>query len=145
MSKNQTISTNRKANHDYIIKDKYEAGIVLSGQDVKKIVSNTVQITASYVTFKNGAVHLMNFNPSDDPDRQSRILLLNKKEISRIISAIEKEGMTAVPLRLYTNDRGRIKVEIATAKGKDAVDKRNALKKRDWNLEKSRLFKDNNR
>ena len=142
---------NRRARYDYAIGETYEAGIMLVGTEVKALRTGKATIAESYVSLdKAGEVWLINANIPEylqanrfnhEPKRQ-RKLLLNMKEIVKIEKAIEREGMTVVPLKIYFNDKGRAKVEIAVAKGKQNHDKRETEKLRDWNREKSRLLRD---
>lgn len=144
-----TIIRNKKATHDYLIEDRFEAGIVLEGWEVKALRSGKAQLVDSYVILQNGEAYLVgcHINPlatasthvKPAPQR-SRKLLLNKKELSRLIGATEQKGYTIVALSLYWK-HGLVKVEIALGKGKKLHDKRAAEKDKDWNREKERLFK----
>ncbi|TNF69509.1 MAG: SsrA-binding protein SmpB [Gammaproteobacteria bacterium] len=144
-----TIALNRKARHDYILEDKYEAGIVLKGWEIKSIRQGRVQISDSHVIVRKGEVWLLNalITPLHsasthvvaDPSA-TRKLLLNRREINKLIGGVEKEGYTIVPLAMYFKG-SRVKVEIALAKGKKLHDKRSSSKERDWQREKERIFK----
>lgn len=143
------LAENRKARFDYEILDKLEAGMVLTGTEVKSLRVGKANIAESYASFEKGEFWLINSYISEyteanrfnhDP-RRLRKLLVSKKEASRMFNAVSREGMTIVPLRLYFNNKGRVKIEIATAKGKKLHDKRETEKSRDWNREKSRLLK----
>ena len=142
---------NRRARYDYEIFDPVEAGIMLTGTEVKGMRSGKATITESYVDVdKKGEVFLINANVPEylqanrfnhDP-RRPRKLLLNKREIAKLAQGVEREGMTIVPLKLYFNVKGRAKLEIALARGKKLHDKRQTERNRDWNREKSRLLRD---
>ena len=142
------ISHNRKAHFNYTFKEMYEAGIVLSGSEVKSLRAGKVSIAESYAFDNNGEIFLVNSNiPSykessynDHNPNRNRKLLLNKKEINKLIGRINREGFTLVPTKLYFK-RGKAKVEIAVAKGKKQYDKRQTKKKRDWNKERARFFR----
>ena len=142
------ISNNRKARFNYFFKEFYEAGIALKGSEVKSLRDGKANISESYAFDHHGEMYLVNSHiPSykessynnHDP-RRSRKLLLNKKEINRLIGRVNREGFTLVPTKLYFK-KGKAKVEIAVAKGKKKYDKRHVKKKRDWNREKSRYFR----
>ena len=148
-----TIALNRKARHDYFIEECLEAGLSLLGWEVKSLRDNKVQITESYVIYKNNELflfgaHISPLNSASshvdcDPIR-TRKLLLNRLEINRLREKITQKGATVVPLKLYWV-RGRVKLEIGVAKGKKAHDKRQDIKERDWKMDKARVLKDNNR
>ena len=142
------ISNNRKARFNYFFKEFYEAGIALKGSEVKSLRDGKANISESYAFDHHGEMYLVNSHiPSykessynnHDP-RRSRKLLLNKKEINKLIGRVSREGFTLVPTKLYFK-KGKAKVEIAVAKGKKQYDKRHVKKKRDWNREKSRYFR----
>ena len=142
------ISNNRKARFNYFFKEFYEAGIALKGSEVKSLRDGKANISESYAFDHHGEMYLVNSHiPSykessynnHDP-RRSRKLLLNKKEINRLIGRVNREGFTLVPTKLYFK-KGKAKVEIAVAKGKKQYDKRHVKKRRDWNREKSRYFR----
>ncbi|MCF6808140.1 SsrA-binding protein SmpB [Thiotrichales bacterium 19S9-12] len=144
-----TIALNKKARHDYILEDKFEAGIVLQGWEVKSIRQGRVQIADSHVIVKKGEVWLLNglITPLHSASShivaepsQTRKLLLNRREINKLMGGVEKEGYTIVPLSMYWKG-SRVKVEIALAKGKKLHDKRSSSKERDWQREKERIFK----
>lgn len=133
------IANNKKARHEYFIEDVYEAGIVLTGTEIKSIRQGKVNIKESYAGIEGGEamIYGMNISPYDhgnifnvDPLRP-RKLLLHKKEILKILGALTQEGLTLVPLRLYINEKGKAKLEIAIAKGKKLYDKRADIAKRD--------------
>ena len=142
-----SITQNKKAYHDYFIEEKYEAGIVLSGWEVKAIRAGRVQLKEAYVVIKNGTVYLIGCHISPllaasthilpDPTR-SRKLLLHAAEINKLIGKTERAGYTLVPLNMHFS-KGRIKLDIGLAKGKKQHDKRAAEKDREWEREKLRL------
>ena len=146
------ICLNRKASFNYYFKETFEAGIVLKGSEVKSIRDGKASIADSYGVDKNGEMYLINSHiPSyressynnHDP-KGERKLLLNKKEINKLIGSINQDGLTVVPTKMYFL-KGKIKIEIAIAKGKKLFDKRDVAKKRDWNREKARIFSKNNK
>jgi SsrA-binding protein len=147
----KNISQNRKATHDYTIEAKYEAGIVLEGWEVKSIRAARVQLRDSYVIFKKGEVFLIGclITPLStasthviaDPNR-TRKLLLNAREIGKLMGRVKQDGYTVVPLNLYWKNN-RVKVEIGLAKGQKTHDKRAAEKDKDWSRDKQRLMKMN--
>ena len=141
------ITLNRKAGFNFF-ENFYEAGIVLTGSEIKSIRSGKVNIAESYAIERNGEIFLMNshipaykeasysnHNPTDD-----RKLLLNKREINKLIGKINREGFTLIPTKLYFK-KGKVKVEIAVAKGKKQYDKRQTKKTRDWNRDKARYVR----
>lgn len=144
-----SIADNRKAFHDYFIEEKYEAGLVLEGWEVKAIRAGRVQLKEAYVVLRNAAVWLIgchisplaaastHINP--DPTR-SRKLLLHAEEIKKLIGKVERAGYTLVPLDLHYS-KGRIKLEVGLGKGKKQYDKRETEKQRDWDREKARLMR----
>ena len=142
------ISHNRKARFNYIFKEMYEAGIVLSGSEVKSLRAGKVSIAESYAFDNNGEIFLVNSNiPSykessynDHTPTRNRKLLLNKKEINKLIGRINREGFTLIPTKIYFK-KGKAKIEIAVAKGKRQYDKRQSIKKRDWNRDRARYFR----
>ncbi|HOJ42642.1 MAG TPA: SsrA-binding protein SmpB [Syntrophorhabdaceae bacterium] len=135
----KTICTNKKAYHDFHIEDKYEAGIVLTGTEVKSLREGHANLKDSYAKIKNGELYLINAHISPyscgniynhDPKRD-RKLLMHKREINRLLGKVSERGFTIVPLALYFNKRNRVKVELGLAKGKTLFDKREAIKRRD--------------
>ena len=146
----RAAAVNRRARFNYEIGQVYEAGIALTGTEVKSLREGRSNIADSYAGEKNGELWLYNAyipeylqaNRFNHETRRPRKLLLHKREISRLVGAVEKEGMTIVPLKVFFNDRGRAKVEIAVARGKKLHDKRETEKKRDWGREKSRLLRE---
>ena len=146
----RTAALNRRARFNYEIGQVYEAGIALTGTEVKSLREGRSNIADSYAGEKNGELWLYNAyipeylqaNRFNHETRRPRKLLLHKREISRLVGAVDREGMTIVPLKVFFNDRGRAKVELAVARGKKLHDKRETEKKRDWGREKSRLMRD---
>jgi SsrA-binding protein len=142
------VAQNRKARFDYFIEETFEAGLQLTGTEVKSLRGGRSTIAESYVTETGGEAWLVNANIplyasgnryNHEPKRP-RKLLLHKAQISKLIGAIQREGRTVVPLQVYFNERGRAKIEIALAKGKQAHDKRQTIKDRDWQRQRSRLL-----
>ncbi|MDF1631880.1 SsrA-binding protein SmpB [Mycoplana sp. MJR14] len=144
------VAENRKARFNYEIVDTYEAGLVLTGTEVKSLRDGKANIAESYASDEGGEIWLINSylpeylqaNRFNHETRRRRKLLLSKREVHRLRNAVNREGMTLVPLKIYFNDRGRAKLELALAKGKKLHDKRETAKERDWNRQKSRLLKD---
>ena len=142
------ISHNRKAKFNYFFKEFFEAGIVLSGSEVKSLRNGKVNIAESYAYDNRGEMFLVNSHiPSykessynDHNPIRNRKLLLNKKEINKLIGRINREGFTLIPTKIYFK-KGKAKIEIAVAKGKKQYDKRQTKKKSDWNREKAKLFR----
>ena len=142
------ISLNRKASFNYFFKEFFEAGIVLKSSEVKSLRDGRANISESYAYDHNGEIYLVNSHiPSykqssynDHEPNRNRKLLLNKKEIDKLIGRINREGYTLVPTKLYFK-KGKAKVEIAVSKGKKEYDKRHVKKKRDWDREKARFFR----
>lgn len=144
-----TIALNKKALHDYFIEEQFEAGIVLEGWEVKSLRAGRAQIKESYVTIKDGEAWLFgaHFSPlpaasthiQPDP-RRTRKLLLHRRELAKLIGAVERKGYTLVPISLYWK-RGLAKIKIGLAKGKKLYDKRAAERERDWQREKQRILK----
>jgi SsrA-binding protein len=145
----RAAAVNRRARFDYEIGQTFEAGIVLAGTEVKSLRGGKATIGESHAAEAGGEIWLYNAyipeyleaNRFNHETRRPRKLLLNKREIARLSSGVNREGMTIVPLKLYFNDRGRAKIEIALAKGKKLHDKRQTEKERSWGREKSRLMK----
>ncbi len=150
-SNNKTVAENRKARFSYDVLDTIEAGLVLTGTEVKALREGHANIQESYASVEDGEIWLINSyvpeylqgNRFNHEPRRRRKLLLNKREMARLAQAVEREGMTMVPLKIYFNDRGRAKLLLAIARGKKLHDKRETERKRDWNREKSRLLKQN--
>ncbi|HEY3432773.1 MAG TPA: SsrA-binding protein SmpB [Rhodocyclaceae bacterium] len=145
-----SIVDNKKAFHDYFIEERFEAGLVLEGWEVKAIRGGRAQIKEAYVVVKNGEVFLIgaHFSPLTTasthvhPDAvRTRKLLLHQREIEKLIGKVERSGYALVPLDLHFT-KGRIKIEIGLAKGKKQYDKRETEKQRDWEREKAQLMRD---
>lgn len=147
---NKFVAENRKARFNYEIKEVFEAGIMLKGTEVKSLRNGEANIAESYASYENGEMWLINSyvpeyleaNKFNHEPRRRRKLLLHDKEIVKLANGVDREGMTIVPLKLYFNQQGRAKLEIALAKGKNVADKRQTSKTRDWNREKARVLKD---
>lgn len=146
----KVVAENRKARHEYAFEDMFEAGIALQGTEVKSLRFGKGNIAESYAEVRGGEAWLVNAhipefshgNRHNHEPTRPRKLLLHKREINRLSGAIARKGMTLVPVKLYFNERGRLKVELALAKGKTQQDKRQTIKDRDWARQKSRLMKD---
>ncbi len=149
-TKSKLIAENRRARFDYFIEDTLEAGIVLTGTEVKSLREGRATITESYASAENGGIALVNaYIPEYAPasrfnhePRRVRRLLLHKKQIGKLLASITREGRTLVPTKLYWDDKGRAKLELAVATGKKAHDKREATAERDWKRDKARLLRD---
>ncbi len=146
----KTVAQNRRARFDFHIEDKFEAGLALQGTEVKALRAGEATIAESYAEVRGGEVWLVNAtipeyshgNRINHEPRRPRKLLLNTREINKLFGAVEKKGMTIVPLSIYFNQKGRAKVELALAKGKQAHDKRASVKDRDWKRDKARLMRE---
>ena len=146
----KVVAENRKARFNYEIMDTYEAGLMLTGTEVKSLREGKANIAESYASDEGGEIWLINSylpeylqgNRFNHDTRRRRKLLLSAREINRLRIAINREGMTLVPLKIYFNEKGRAKMELALARGKKLHDKRETEKERDWNRQKSRLLKD---
>ena len=142
------ISNNRKAKFNYFFKEFFEAGIVLKGSEVKSLREGKANISESYAFDLNGEIFLVNSHIpaykessyNNHNPKRDRKLLLNKKEINKLMGRVNREGFTLIPTKLYFKN-GKAKVEIAVSKGKKHYDKRQVKKKRDWNRERSRYFR----
>ena len=145
----QIIATNKKANHDFLVNDKFEAGLVLTGSEVKSLRINTGSIKESFIIEKNGELWLTNcyikkYSSSNDVGENTvreRKILVNKKELNKIIGASLRDGMTIIPLSLSFNDKGFAKLTIGLAKGKKKQDKRASIKDKEWGIKQQRLIK----
>ena len=145
----RAIAVNRKARHTYFIEETIEAGIMLPGTEVKGLREGGASIGESYATERGGEIFLLNAHfpeykagvQNHDP-RRPRKLLLHKREMAKLIDEVRKSGRTLVPLKLYFNERGRVKLQLAVATGKRAYDKRHAEKARDWQRDKARLMRE---
>ena len=142
------VAQNRKARHNYFIEEVFEAGLALTGTEVKSLRGGRSTIAESYVTEEGGEAWLVTANIPiyasgnrfNHERKRARKLLLHRRQINVLIGAIQREGRTVVPLQVYFNPRGRAMVEIALATGKQAHDKRQAIKDRDWQRQRSRLL-----
>ena len=142
------ICLNRKASFNYFFENFLEAGIVLKGSEIKSVREGKVNIADSYAVEKNGEVFLVNSHISSYKEASytnhnpigERKLLLNKKEINKVIGKMQKEGFTLIPTKMYFK-KGKAKIEIAVAKGKKQYDKRQSIKRRDWDRDKARYFR----
>ena len=147
---NKIVAENRKARFNYEILDTLEAGIALTGTEIKALRTGKASIVDSYASHENGGIWLINAyipeylqaNRFNHEPRRPRQLLLHAKEIDKLAQATEREGMTIIPLDIHYNPRGRAKVTIGVARGKKLHDKRESEKARDWNREKGRLLRD---
>ncbi len=140
---------NKKARFNFALEDTFEAGIVLEGWEVKPILGRKINLDASYVVIRDGELYLLNAqvipaqttNSSDKTEAtRTRKLLMKKNQIMQLIGKVEQKGYTLIATKVYRN-RGKIKVEIALAKGKKEFDKRETIKQRDWEMEKAQMFK----
>ena len=146
----QLIAENRRARFDYFLEEKIEAGLMLTGTEVKALRQGRANIAESYVGVEGRQLALINahipeYGPANrfnHEPRRLRRLLMHRKEIDKLIGAAQREGRTLVPTRLYFNDRGLVKLEVALAKGKKAHDKRATEADRDWKREQGRLLRD---
>ena len=142
------ICLNRKASFNYFFEDIYEAGVILKGSEIKSVRAGKVNIADAYAIERDGELYLinshissykqaslLNHNPIED-----RKLLLNKREINKLVGKMQREGFTIIPTKMYFK-KGRAKIELAVAKGKKQYDKRQALKRKDWNRDKARYFR----
>ena len=144
------IAENRRARYDYFLEDPIEAGLMLVGTEVKSLRVGRANIAESYAAVENGAIVLINAdippyaggNRFNHEPRRHRKLLLHAKQIARLIGAVQRDGATLIPTKLYWNDKGIAKIEIAIAKGKKAHDKREATAARDWQRDKARLMRE---
>ncbi|MDH3236647.1 MAG: SsrA-binding protein SmpB [Alphaproteobacteria bacterium] len=143
------VAQNRRARRDYFIEEKMEAGIVLTGTEVKSLRAGHVNIQEAYANEMGGEIWLHNSyiaeyasGRDNHEPRRARKLLLHKRQIEKLVGGVQQGGMTIVPLALYFNPRGIAKIEIGLAKGKKLYDKRETDKQRDWNREKARLLRE---
>ncbi len=145
------IAANNRANYNFSISNKIEAGIVLTGSEVKSLRLNTGSIRGSYIIEQNGELWLsnsfikkyQNSNENNYEPSRKRKLLVTKREFDKISGSIKQGGFTIVPLSLYFSDKGIAKLSCGIAKGKKKIDKRESIKQRDWNIKKQRLLKNN--
>lgn len=149
-SNNKLIAENRRARYDYAIEDTLECGVMLMGSEVKSLRDGAAMIAESYANVEEAELWWVNSyiglyaqaKNFGHEERRRRKLLVSKREMSKLWQAIGRQGMTLVPLKLYFNDKGRVKLLIGIAKGKKQADKRETEKKRDWARQKSRLMRD---
>src|SRR5262245_42903046 len=143
------VADNRRARFNYQIGETFEAGIALTGTEVKSLRVGKAAIAESYADARGGEIWLVNANIPEyvqasrfnHAPKRPRKLLLHSRQINKLIGAVEREGMTLVPLKLYFNAKGRAKVELALARGKKLYDKRDTEKKRSWDRERGRLLR----
>ena len=147
----RVVAENRQARHEFFLTDTMEAGLQLTGTEVKSLRRGQANIAESYASAEDGGLWLINsYIPEyqgagrffQHEPRRKRRLLLHAKEIHKLAIAVDRQGMTIVPLELYFNERGRAKLKIALAQGKKLHDKRETAKKRDWNREKARIMRE---
>ena len=144
------IAENRRARFDYFLEETFEAGLVLTGSEVKSLRNGRANIAESYASVEGDEVMLINAdippfaqaNRFNHEPRRHRKLLLHRKQLDKLIGAVTREGRTIIPTKLYWNDKGMAKLEIALAKGKKLHDKREATAERDWQRDKARLLRD---
>jgi len=145
----KVVADNRRARFNYELGEHFEAGIALTGSEVKSLRAGKATIAESYADTRDGEMWLINSNIPEyrqagrfnHAPKRPRKLLLHQRQINKLAGAVEREGMTIVPLKLYFNDKGRAKIEIALARGKKLHDKRQTLKKRSWERERGRLMR----
>jgi SsrA-binding protein len=146
----KTVSENRRARHDYMIEDVFEAGLVLVGSEVKSLRVGRATIAEAYVSPEAEGLTLINAhipeyhgaNRANHEPKRPRKLLLHKREIDKLAGAVQRKGLTIIPLKLFFDERGRAKIEIALARGKHAHDKRESEKTRSWERDKARLMRE---
>lgn len=144
------VAQNRRARHDYFIDENVEAGVVLTGTEVKSLRSGRASLQDSYAAEQRGELYLLNAyipeykaaNRFNHETRRARKLLVHRKELNKLLGAVRREGVTLVPLSIYFNARGIAKVDLGLARGKRQYDKRETEKARDWQREKSRLMRE---
>ncbi len=145
------ITQNKKAYHDYDILEKIEAGIVLTGDEVKSLRAGQVSLVGSFAAIRNGELTLVNcriapydkaYQKSEEMASRTRVLLLHKRQILKLLGEIAQKGITVIPLRIYLNDKSKMKVELGVAKHKKAPDRKKELKERDIKRETSRAMKE---
>jgi len=148
----KTVAENRRARFDYFIEDKFEAGICLTGTEIKSLRFGEGSIAESYAEVKGNEIWLVNANVPEfshgnrynHEAKRPRKLLLHERQIAKLTGMVERKGMTLVPLSIYFNGRGRAKVELALAKGKNDADKRATTKEREWKRDQARIMRDFN-
>ena len=147
--KTKVVAENRRARFDYFVDDRFEAGIALTGTEVKALRQGEGSIAESYATVDGDEIWLINShipeyshgNRLNHEPRRKRKLLLKRREIAKLHGAVTRQGLTLVPLSIYFNSRGKAKVELALARGKKVHDKRDTVKERDWKREQARLMR----
>jgi SsrA-binding protein len=147
--KPKVVADNRKARFNYFIDETFEAGVSLTGTEVKSLRQGKATIAEAYADARDGEIWLINSNIPEylqanrfnHAPKRPRKLLLHKRQIEKLVGAVEREGMTLIPLKLYFNERGRAKIELALARGKKLYDKRDTEKKRSWDRERGRLMR----
>jgi len=147
--KQKVVAENRRARFDYFVEDRFEAGIALTGTEVKALRQGEGSIAESYANADGEEIWLINShipeyshgNRQNHEPRRPRKLLLKSREISRLLGAVQRQGLTLVPLSIYFNGNGKAKVELALARGKKVHDKRETVKERDWKREQQRLLR----
>lgn len=150
LTTSKVIAENRRAKFDYFLEDNVEAGIMLLGTEIKALRLGRANIAESYAAVEGREIVLINAdippyaqaNRFNHEPRRPRKLLLHRKQIDKLIGAVQRDGQTIIPIRLYLNDAGKAKLEIALAKGKKLHDKREASADRDWQRDKARLMRD---
>ena len=148
--KRKPIAENRRARFDYFLEESFEAGIMLTGTEVKSLRVGRANIAESYAAVNGRHIELINAdippyshsNRFNHEPRRPRKLLLHRKQLDKLIAAVQREGRTIIPMKLYWNDKGLAKLELALAKGKKEHDKREATAARDWQRDKARLMRD---
>jgi SsrA-binding protein len=147
----KVVAENRRARHEYFLTDTFEAGLVLTGTEVKSLRKGQANIAESYASAEDGGLWLINAHIPEyqgagrffqHEPRRKRRLLMHKREMAKLANAVERKGMTVVPLELYFNARGIAKLKLALAEGKKLHDKREDAAKRDWNRQKARLMRE---
>ena len=149
-SQAKTLAENRRARFDYFLEETIEAGLVLTGTEIKSLRQGRANIAESYAAVEGREIVLINAdippykqaNRFNHEPRRPRKLLLHRKQIDKLMGAVQRDGQTIIPLKLYLNDAGKAKLEIALAKGKKLHDKREASAERDWQRDKARLMRD---
>lgn len=145
----KVVALNKRARFEYFIESTFEAGIVLTGSEVKSLRQGKASILESYASEEHGEIYLINAqiqeykeaNQFNHEPKRPRKLLLHKREIKKLSGAIKRKGYTLVPLQLYFNEKGKAKLELGLAKGKDSADKRETIKQRDWQKDKARILR----
>lgn len=151
LSTNVTITENRRARYDYAVEETFEAGIVLKGTELKSLRLGQCSIHEAHAGLKFNEMYLMNAHIPEyqqagkhlqHAPKADRKLLLHKKQINHLLGAVQRDGYTIIPLKMYFDERGRAKVLIGLAKGKKTIDKRESIKARDWTRQKQRVMKE---